>query len=73
MNVGFHRMRQKDCRNWGVPGLWHFVEESCSEVQSVAVPMGSLTSLLGPFQLLSKMNASVNQRLSSGSCFLGEL
>lgn len=25
MNVGFHRMRQKGCRNWGVPGLWRRV------------------------------------------------
>lgn len=40
MNVGFHRMRQKGCRNWGAPGLWHCVEESCSEVQSVAAPAG---------------------------------
>lgn len=34
VNVGFHPVWQKGCKNWGVSGLWHSVEEGC--------PVGSL-------------------------------
>lgn len=69
--MGFHRVWQKGCKNSGVPGLWHSVEESCPEVQSMAAPWGP-SHPLGPFQQLSKTNAYRNQNLSSNSCFLGK-